>query len=121
MPPAHPSCLGIKGLIRDLTGEDVSVVLGTDSSAAKGIATRRGVGKVKHLETRTLWVQEHVARGTVRMKKIPGTENPADLLTKFLSAPKLEHLVKSLPIEMESGRSALAPRLQGEVSVSRGP
>ena len=43
--------------------EGFAVVLETDSSAAKGIASRKGVGKVKHLETRTLWVQDQMSEG----------------------------------------------------------
>ena len=32
----------------------------TDSSAAKCISQREGVGKVRHLDTRTLWLQAEV-------------------------------------------------------------
>ena len=28
--------------------------------AASGIGARRGVGKIRHLETRTLWLQKHI-------------------------------------------------------------
>ena len=45
--------LGVIGLMEDLWRVTNAVVLETDSSAAKGIASRKGVGKVKHLETRT--------------------------------------------------------------------
>ena len=54
--------LGVSGLVEDLGGKRMQIELGTDSSAAKGIATRRGIGKGKHLETRTLWVQSQVER-----------------------------------------------------------
>ncbi len=48
----------------------LKIDLETDSPDAKGIATRRGVGKVQHLEVRTLWLQDQVDRGRVRPKKI---------------------------------------------------
>ena len=54
--------LGIKGIARDM-GLDLSIELFTDSSAAKGIATRKGLSKVQHLETRILWVQDKVDAG----------------------------------------------------------
>ena len=38
--------LGIKGIAKDV-GLDFSITLSTDSSAAKGIATRKGLEKVK--------------------------------------------------------------------------
>ena len=49
--------IGILGLIGDLTGHTMKINLSTDSSAAKGIATRRGVGKVKGLQRE--WKERH--------------------------------------------------------------
>ena len=37
------------------------VHLGTDSSAAKSFVCRRGLGKMRHLEIRDLWLQKEVA------------------------------------------------------------
>ena len=103
--------LGVIGLLADLTGMTLSVELSTDSSAAKAIATRRGVGKVKHLETRTLWVQDQVDRGRIGLRKICGQTNVADLLTKYLSGVKLRDLMYSMPVMFESGRHSLAPMI----------
>ena len=64
--------IGIVGLIEDFSGRRMKINLATDSSAAKGIATRKGVGKVKHLETRTLWVQDQIERGRVKVRKVIG-------------------------------------------------
>ena len=61
------------------------VHLGTDSSAAKSFISRRGLRKMRHLEIRDLWLQKEVATGKVKVFKTPGTENPADLMTKILS------------------------------------
>ena len=41
----------------------------TDSSAAKGIASRKGVGKVKHLSLKELWVQDAIEYR--RLEQIP--------------------------------------------------
>ena len=60
------------------------LVLGTDSSVAKSFVSRRGLGKMRHLEVRDLWLQEEVLKGCVKVEKIPGESNPADLMTKFL-------------------------------------
>ena len=105
--------LGIKGIARDM-GLDLTIELLTDSSAARGIATRKGLGKVKHLETRTLWVQDKVDAGVVAIKKIGGNDNPADILTKYLSGAKLQSLLGGLPITELGGRHSLAPQLQGK-------
>ena len=74
-------------------GLDLSIILSTDSSAAKGIATWKGLGKVKHLETRTLWAQDKIDEGIVVVKKIGGDRNVADILTKYLSSPRLRSLI----------------------------
>ena len=42
--------LGLEGLLRDL-GMPMNIQCFTDSSAARGVAMRRRVGKIKHLET----------------------------------------------------------------------
>ena len=103
--------IGIVGLIEDLTGMRMSIKLATDSSAAKGIATRKGVGKVKHLETRTLWVQDQVERGRVRIQKVHGNSNPAQILTKYLSGNKLRDLLTRFPAEFREGRHQLTPMI----------
>ena len=104
--------IGIREIAKDM-GLDLKIKLHTDSSAAKGIATRKGLGKVKHLETRTLWVQDKVDQGAVVIKKIKGDQNAADILTKYLSGPKLQALLTNLPVTELEGRHPLAPQLQG--------
>ena len=104
--------LGIVGLLEDLGDQRIPIEVLTDSSAAKGIASRRGVGKVKHLDTRTLWVQDQVDRGRRKVRKIPGDTNPADLLTKFLAGPRTQQLLARIPVQFDEGRHYLAPALQ---------
>ena len=52
-----------------------------DSSAARGIASRAGVGKMKHLAVRQLWIQEKVREGRVAVSWISRGQNSADALT----------------------------------------
>ena len=68
--------IGVVSLLQDLTGRRSKVRVNTDSSAARGIAMRRGVGKVRHLEVRTLWLQDQVDRGLVQIAKIAGENQP---------------------------------------------
>ena len=60
------------------------VKIGTDSSAAKSFVSRRGLGKMRHLEIRDLWLQQEVLNKKVVVSKVAGEENPADLMTKIL-------------------------------------
>ena len=75
--------LGHQSLMMDL-GLQLPVNAWTDSSAAIGIASRSGLGKLRHLETHTLWLQEKVRTGAIVVKKVRGEVNPADLFTKLL-------------------------------------
>ena len=62
------------------------LVLGTDSSATKSFVSRRGLGKMRHIEIEIwdLWLQKEVMGGLVKVVKIPGEDNAADLMTKIL-------------------------------------
>ena len=76
--------MGIQSLFADL-GWTVTAVpeLYTDSNAAKAIASRRGLGRTRHLEVRKIWIQSSVEDKKIRIKKVAGIDNPADPLTKL--------------------------------------
>jgi len=80
--------LGLQSLLSDW-GFDWEVELSSDSSAARGHVARRGLGKMRHIQTRYLWLQERVGEGHLKVKPIPGKINPADILTKSVSGTDL--------------------------------
>ena len=45
---------------------------------------------MKHIDSRVLWLQDLIAAGGVRLKKIPREQNLADMLTHTPSAKELE-------------------------------
>ena len=59
--------LGYQALLADL-GVAVPLRVWTDSSAALGICSRQGLGKLRHLDTHTLWVQQAVRSRRVELK-----------------------------------------------------
>ena len=75
--------LGLKALMGDL-GLGTKIRIRTDASAAKGIATRKGLGKVRHIEVNQLWLQDRVATGEIEIMKVKGEVNLADALTKHV-------------------------------------
>ena len=81
--------LGMQTLARDLWWS-LALRLHVDSSAAKAIASRQGMGKIRHLEVRHLWLQQVVREGKLVLKKVAGTLNPADLMTKGLGITEIE-------------------------------
>ena len=102
--------LGFQSLMADL-GWQLPVRVWCDSSAAIGICSRQGLGKLRHLDTHTLWVQQAVRSGKIDLRKIRGEQNPADLLTKHLaSSERLRALVQVAGGVYRGGRSESAPQ-----------
>ena len=88
------------------------IIVKVDSEAAKSFVGRRGLGRMRHIEVRDLWLQEEVRNGKVKVEKVKGTENPADLMTKCLSQEVVrEHSSSSLSVEFPCGRAETAPAL----------
>ena len=82
MVAASPETLAVAAYARDL-GLSLQCEFYCDSAAALGITQRAGIGKVRHMRTQGLWVQEVRVSGRIRYEKVQGTRNPADFLTKY--------------------------------------
>ena len=63
--------LGYQALLKDL-GLAMPLRVWTDSSAALGICSRQGLGKLRHLDTHTLRVQQAVRSKRLVLKKVLG-------------------------------------------------
>ena len=104
--------LGAVAMLRDLgvrTGNDAGeellprsdckkhekpmVEVFVDATAGRGVAMRRGAGRIRHIATPTLWLQPFVGANIAKVTKIAGSENTADLGTKHLDQKSaLRHL-----------------------------
>lgn len=84
--------LFVQSLLLDITDEIVSLEALTDSTACMGITSRLGVGRLKHVEVKHLWIQEAVRTRSVNISKVDTLDNLADLLTKSLPPAKVEYL-----------------------------
>lgn len=101
--------LGIKAVMEDL-GVGRGIRVKTDASAAYGIAHRMGLGKVRHLETCQLWLQQKVGNGETQVEKVKGEDNLADALTKHIAAEELHKHMVGAGGEAPGGRHQLAPQ-----------
>ena len=79
--------LGIMALLEDF-GFTTRSVFHTDASAAIGIVRRAGLGKLRHLNVRYLWLQDHFRSGQMELYKVAGAADAADLVTKHLGPGK---------------------------------
>ena len=110
--------LGIVAMLKDMGIEaaaDIAVKPGielcVDASAAVGMASRRGLGKQRHIELNELWLQDMVARGRVAIRKVDGKANFSDSLTKFCTADRIIQTIRCTGHYPATGRHELMPKL----------
>ena len=74
----------------------VRAVVGTDSSAARGIAHRHGSQRVRHLRIQDPWIQERVREKDLEVRKLDTNWNRADIGTKYLERGRIALLLKHM-------------------------
>ena len=75
MVSATSEALGLKAMLTDYNAT-LDPWLFVDASAAIGVAQRSGLGKIRHLDTGTLWLQQAVKDKQIGLSKVKGIENP---------------------------------------------
>jgi hypothetical protein len=106
--------LGIVAMTKDF-GDEVEAYLYADASAAIGVAGREGLGRIRHLDTQSLWLQQALRKRRLGLGKVLGTENPSDLMTKHVDSKLLGEHVRSMGCEFAAGRAELAPQVVQEI------
>ena len=87
----------------------MKLTIKSDASAAIAIASRRGLGQVRHIEVCQLWLQEKVRSGEVKVVKVGTDENVADSLTKYVGSEILKKHMRETRQLAREGRHRLAP------------
>ena len=103
--------IGMKSLMTDLNIL-CKLQVYADASAALGVIARRGIGKIRHLDTSMLWIQQKELQKAVEFLKVDGVINPADLMTKHLAAPTARTHADTLGITELTGRAEKAANLR---------
>ena len=96
-------------------GRTINIDDETDSTAALGMCSRTGVGKTRHIQVRRLWIQDAIRDKVVRLRKVRGTDNEADMGTKDLDGPTHQRLLQKLPLKPTQCR-----RLLGLIATANG-
>ena len=109
--------LGMQSLLKDI-GMDMPVKVKADASAALGIIQRIGLGKLRHIHTNWLWVQDKAQSKEIVYNKVNGTENPPDALTKALDGNTLIGYAQRVGLEFPEERNEKGYQIQ---AVGRGP
>ena len=108
-------CLGSQALLSDF-GLSSRFMLVTDATAAQGIAARRGLGRIGHIEVNQLWLQDKVNRGDIVVEKTRGRSNFADTLTKHVLGESLRVHVHGARLTLRLGRHELVPVVDESVN-----
>ena len=72
----------IRGIFEFWGWKTRATKLRVDSSSAKALSERRGVGQSRHIQAKYLWLQDRVAERELEVEKIKGPINDSDLVTK---------------------------------------
>ena len=72
-----------------LTGDEIEQWQWVDNSAARQLIERQGVGRVRHLSGKILWMQSLVLEKQIKLGQVPTQWNVSDVGTKPLAKQRL--------------------------------
>ena len=97
-------CIGMVQLAEDW-GLTIEADVLVDSTAALGVVNRKGAGRLRHVRVGKLWIQQVQEDGDLRYRKVKGTQNPADMITKYLASSEVNKYLEILGIDTRTGRA----------------
>ena len=108
--------LGVRSMATewDMTDGKSASVLWADASAALSIAKRQGAGKMRHINVKTLWLQEKAVQDELTYSKIKGEDNPSDGLTKHVRKELAEKYAKIVGMKLSTDRASTGLSLAGQ-------
>ena len=78
-----------------------------DATAGVAIGSRRGLGRVKHIDTVFLWVQHLVTEGRIKLGKVSTEDMLADALTKHVLEATMVRMIGRMAFTFSTGRHEL--------------
>ena len=117
------SGLGAVSMLKDL-GVDISIItmidkavleVRVDASAGRGIAVPRGAGRIRHIATPTLWVENLTQDVIIKITMVPGASNP----TEHLDGRSIRRALERCQCYIREGRAGIALRAEvREITIS---
>ena len=77
--------LFLRNILHFLTGGVQCVVLHVDNSAVRNVAAKLGVGRLRHISGRLMWMQQLMRSKDIEIRQVSTIYNIADLNTKGLA------------------------------------
>ena len=98
--------LFLKRILAFVVSCSITMRMRADHQAARQIALRQGVSKIRRLGGRYLWVQEQIAAGAFTVSPIDGRTNPADVGAKVpASQARLKAFLRFLGVAQVFGQT----------------
>jgi hypothetical protein len=86
----------LRRCLQFLVNETVEQVQWTDNSAARQLVCRQGVGRIRHLSGKLLWVQGLVLEKEISVGQVPTEWNYSDIGTKPLNRTRMLMLLNQI-------------------------
>ena len=84
----------------------------SDAVVAIGIVSRQGLGRIRHLAVADLWVRQRAKEVSVAHRKLRGTKNTSDMLTKPIEGEVIQRHMGELRLEFREGRQHITPTFE---------
>lgn len=111
---AAAAIMGVRELYREWTVTVTCSVL-SDSSAARGMTSRRGLGRTRHVQTRYLWVQQRLKENDFELLPVSTDKNLADIATKPVSQDVCKKHMAAMNQRFMEGKSTAAKAVESLV------
>ena len=96
----------LQHIVEFVTGGRCSILtLHTDSSAVRMLSLKFGVGRLRHIRGRMLWLQQKMSNQELSIKQVPTAYNIADLNTKGLGRDRFLSLLYMLGFVNSKGEA----------------
>ena len=85
--------LFLRAVIQHLVDGEVELKIYGDNTSSIAVASRDGVGRLKHVSGRLLWIQQRQQCGDLQLRRIDTITNTADVGTKVLPGRRVKLLM----------------------------
>ena len=107
--------LGVRSMSEEwkLSSASQTSQLFADASAALSIAKRQGAGKMRHINVKSLLLQENDVQSILTYNRIRGEDNPSDGLTKHVKKELVDKYRKTENLTIGQDRADASLKLAG--------
>ena len=117
--------LFLRNILHFLTGDVQCVVLHVDNSAVRNVAAKLGVGRLRHISGRMMWMQQLLRSKDIDIRQVSTIYNIADLNTKGLARERFFALLWMIGYvngngkvgETEYGRMQAKAMMKSQINV----